>query len=108
MCDVHKKTIPELKNILRSFGLKVSGSKPELISRIKSFKPKPRASIKRGLKSGLVPDPKDPYFMFYASSFYQCPNKPSYVSHMKRYGLSPNFLHKFSNHKQLFKHLNST
>lgn len=107
MCDINKKTIPQLKDILRSFGLKVSGSKPELISRIKSFKPKPRVSTKC-LKSSLVPDPKDPYFMFYASSFYQCPNKPSYASHMARYGLSPTFLHKFSSHKQLFKHLNST
>ena len=101
-----KYTILQLKDILRSKGLKVSGSKPELCQRIndppKPKQKKSRASIKKELK---VINVKSGLFKFYASTYYQVPGSQMAEKEMLTYGLNKSFLDKFKTHKELFNYL---
>lgn len=104
-------TIPELKKALQRRKEKVGGNKQDLCLRLKESLKHPinKSKSTKVVKSASIKtkpiNKKDSLFIFYSSMYYQVPGSKLALSELEKFGLTKNYLNKFTTYKQLWNNL---
>ena len=99
-------TIPQLKQLLKKRGLKVSGTKPVLCDRLEEDRRSRRKTKKHPASIPIkVVDISNSSFKFYSSLYYQMPGSKMALQELEKYGFSKSYLDRFTTFQNLWSSL---